>query len=113
MAVSPVLNIINLHLGFVDCSSVDPEVFADAIIRVENVTMNFIDEDQAIALFHLISRGQNIGLKTLGFNGNLDDIPAYDISEAVVKLEEVYLMEAFLTDDQIQSIFNKIQALKI
>ena len=109
MAVSPVVNIINLNLGYVNCSSVDPEVFADAIIRVENVTMNYIDEDQAIALFHLISRGQNIGLKTLGVNGSgLEDIPACDFSEAVVKLEEVDLMGSFPTEDQIQGIFNMI-----
>ena len=69
MAVSPIMNIAQLNLS-ARWESVDPEVFADAIIRVENVNIEYSTtlkdyKDQDIALFRRIARGQNFGLKSL------------------------------------------------
>ena len=107
IAVSPIVNIIQLDLS--PCQSVDPEVFADALIRVEESVQTYMTEDQATALFRRIAGGQNIRIKRLFFNSiDLSHISADDMSEAVVNLELVDLTAANLREGQVQDIFKKI-----
>ena len=107
IAETPNMNLKVLDTDYGDPSTVPPDVFAAALVRVEVAEVD-LSEDHSLVLFEKIASTEDIKLKRLSINHDLSDISPDILAEAVVRLEEINMWNTELIPDQVQSIFNEI-----
>jgi len=92
MANSEIMNIRKFDPRWFDTSNVSPEVFAEALVRVESVefTNNVIPEEKIRAFLSKIASLDSMRLKSIHLNKiNFSSVSHASVCEAVVKLEEL------------------------
>ena len=89
---------------------VPPDVLTAAMLRIENIEMSVLTENQSLSLFNKIVSSENMKLKKIRLmHCDLSHISPDILSQAVFRLEEVLIYEdLIITPQQIQSISNKI-----
>ena len=93
-------------------NTVQPESWAGAIIRLEEVVLPRLSYIHLGVVFSVISECLECDLKLKKLNIDeevyLEDIPPEILSSAILRLEEVNLMLTKMTREQVQSLCMKI-----
>ena len=106
------LELKHLKLYGEDLSSVNPEILAQAVVRVDRANLNGtnLTDEQVTKLFTKIVNTQNINLKFLALVFyNISLVPADLFAQVVIKLEDPnYVMLSCATEEQVLAVCNKI-----
>ena len=125
VAQSPVLNLKKLKLDGLDFSSVDPGVFSQALVRLEQVELfgNLLTEEQWLQLFQLMATTRQLKLRSLrlAIASSVGDpylnnalirslalIPPGVLSQALVRLEKLVIYGYMLDPPQVKALFKAI-----
>ena len=90
-------------------SRVSPEVFARAIIRLEEVNLIGAEDDHLSGLFTAIAHSKEFKLRSIYFESkDLTEISPKIFSRAIIKLEKVDLGDSHVTNEQIKAVIKSI-----
>lgn len=113
IAQSPIVKIRSFEeSSMLQCSSVSPDVFGDALVRIETVVLrgrdDIVSQTKVSSLMRKIAVIEDMALRTLRLLWvNLSHIPPVIVSDAVVKLEELSVTRG-LTDHLAKAILMKV-----
>merc|ERR1712183_738725 len=117
MAESSIVNMKRYNVHLRQCSGVPPQLFGEALVRIETVTLRsglggFTGEDHLLSLFRKIGRSEETRLKKLNFTQvNISHISPDIVSRAAVKLETLQftdLANININIDQLTAIFTRL-----
>ena len=117
IATNCIVNIKRLELSLVNCSNVPPELFGEALVRIESVDLSYSewteDEAQVLGLFSKIASSEEMRLRKLELSRvKISHISPVIMSEATVKLEIFNARDCDLAPEQVSAIFTQLSTLK-
>ena len=117
IAGSSIVNVKRVELSLMKCSNVPPELFGEALVKIETVDLSYSegtnDDDQVSALFRKIASSEEMRLRELELTRvKISHLSPDIISEATVKLEIFNACDCDLAVDQVSAIFAKLSTLK-
>ena len=90
-------------------SRIPPEVFARAIIRLEEVGLHGANDDCISELFTVLAHSREFKLRSIDFySKDLTEISPKIFSRAIIKLEEVDLGDSYVTNEQVKAVIKSI-----
>ena len=110
IATSPTVRLKSLP-ACLDYSSVPPHVFAEALIKIENVSLTDTTSPQLKSLFQKISsvESSTLRLRSLKMSSDLRNVPDSSLAASIIRLEKLQLSSGCrLGISQLQSVFKKI-----
>ena len=110
------VKIVQLELFLDNFTFIPPELFGDALVRLESVNLMYTDDseemigqNQVSSLFRNIVNAEQLRLRELEVDAmNLCPISPSEISEVVIKLETFNACLCDLTPEQVLAIFAKL-----
>ena len=89
----------------------DPELLSQAIVRLQECCLNYIElsQTQMDSVFTAIQESEDLKLKILHLGiRDYSKVPPEILASALVKLEDTNILQARLSPNQVECLFNKM-----